>query len=221
MVPINLSTRNSSLRLSLIALVLLSGCGQPIHVPLRAENVMRPALDPMPFVVGVHYPDGFRSAIKLTPQVGSRLADPLSLYLQGTTWEYPYGKNSVALMDASFNGLFKKVVGVEHWPAPSQRTLEVSGVLVPEAVNIDIRQAGRGPNSYVKARYIVSLYSLSGSLVKFWHVSSSEILAQILDNNVQLGEAIQAAMTEAVAQLVSTFLEQRDQFNEWLSAKNQ
>ena len=188
----------------IVLVALLGGCAV-IPPPDRAARVLPLILEPMPIVVGVHYPAEFRNATHVRSDL-SALPAPLRVFSQGTYF-YRYGSDSVALLDAAFGSMFEKVLRIEHWPDSAPRSQAVSGVLVAEAVTVRARE--ELDRKLVTAEYTVSLYDSSGTLATSWNVRSRE-------KSWLSGDAIHTAMTEAVAQLALTILDQKDRFGEWL-----
>ena len=194
------------------AVALLGGCAIPIPVSQRAAQIQSPILEALPFTAGVHYPEEFKSATKLQPRFSGFNA-PLERALFGGVTQYPYGEHSVALLDACLRSMFESIVPIETWPPPDPRRLpRVSAVMVPRLVNVEIVcRRGQCP---VTVTYRIELYTPGGALMETWNVRSpaKETVA------ASLGEAIHSAMTEAVAQFVRDFVEQKEQIRVRLSA---
>jgi hypothetical protein len=162
--------------------------------------------------MAVHYPAQFRNATALQPPMSALERFAHKMTLSPTPWNYPYGSNSVVLLDAAFGSMFDQVIQLDHRPEGLSQTQGVLGTLVAEYVIIDL--GFQGPRGRpVKATYKVSLYDVSGALATSWQSSSDQKLA----SPDRLGATIHAAMTEAVARLVSAILDEKHKFKEWLA----
>jgi hypothetical protein len=162
--------------------------------------------------MAVHYPAKFRNATALQPQMTGfvrfmRRATLTSL----SDWNYPYGSNSVVLLDAAFASMFDKIIQLDHSP-DGLRASNVRGTLVPEAAFIDLGFEAPPGIWSVKATYKVTLYDASGARATSWVVGSHE--RRVTED--RLGTTIHAAMTEAVARLVSAMLDEKHKFKDWL-----
>ena len=198
------------------AVALLGGCA--ILIPQRAAEIQPPVLEALPFTAGVHYPAEFRNASKLQPRWPGFTGAMGRAVLGGlTSWEYPYGEQSVALLGACFQSMFESIVSVEAWPPPDPRGLHrVSAVMVPRLVDVgvtSITRSARISGFLVTVTYRIEMYTPGGALLETWNVRSP---AKESDGPL-VGEAIHSAMTEAVAQFVREFLERKEQIKERLS----
>ena len=205
-----------SVGLLAFAVALLGGCAMPIRVSQRAAEIQPPILEALPFTVGVHYPAEFRNASKLHPNYpGFAGAFKRSVAGWMISWEYPYGEHSVALLGACFQSMFETIVPIETWPPSEPRGLpRVSAVMVPRLVNVEI--VARRAQRLVTVTYRLELYAPGVALLETWNVRSP-----VKENDIasgSLGEVIHSAMTEAVAQFVRDFVEQKEQIRVRLSA---
>lgn len=214
----------------------LQGCAMSFSPPKRAAQVQPPVVQTLPLTVGVHYPEAFRTSHEVRAVYerlwyGAVQESVPTKPRDGWAWEYPYGEQSVVLLNAALQGLFEKVVPIDAWPRAEFHIQDpVVAVVVPRLVEVGVRHltstGGRllqaDTNPYrVTVAYRIELYAPDGRLVQTWNVKSQERNTRSFTTAwLEMGDLIHAGMTDAATQFIQRILEERKELRERLAPEN-
>jgi hypothetical protein len=165
------------------------------HIEVEAEQVAipEPLTEPLPIVVGVHYPPDLHTAERTVEDTA-----------QGDSYVVAMGPASVAMFDRILPAMFARVVSVEGMPPAAAGDPAMAGVIVPQLGSVSISGAE------VSLDYKIGLYAPAGDGEITWYVRGAHRVEQLGPGAIwerrggaQAGLAV--AMRDAAAQIVTGF----------------
>lgn len=188
--------RHHSTRLITMAGIasLLCGC-ITTRVPVEGE-FPAPVMRPLPYVVGVHYPEELKNFTH-EEKVPS-----------GRTWVVSLGEIHLSFFDQLFAGVFAKLIRLEALPAGGSRNREVDGIIEPLIEDFQFATPGQTQSKFYEVwiRYRMSLYSPAGKLIESWPLSAyGKSRSQFAQAKDSINDATIVAMRDAAALLATKF----------------
>jgi len=170
----------------------LVACSQKVVVD---HDFPEPALEPLPMVVGVYYPDSLANFVHIeTPP-------------REATWTLELGKSNVKLFESIFGSLFKEVVLLDE-----SRTVpagvEVDAILIPTLEEVEFtlpRQSGKDQYA-VWLRYNLKVLTPDGELITDFEVPAyGQAGAKTMGGDKSMQRAAELAMRDAAANIAMNF----------------
>ncbi|MGH8495572.1 MAG: hypothetical protein ACREVN_05505 [Gammaproteobacteria bacterium] len=189
--------------------ITLAGC-ITTEVPVTGEFpaiVMRP----LPYVVGVHYPDELKAYTHEEK------------LLTGRTWVVELGAIHVSFFDGVLAGIFTQLVRVEELPTAGSPVRNVDGIIQPRIEDFQFATPDQTQSEFYEVwiRYRMSLYSPAGKLVERWPLSAyGKSRSQFAQAKDSINDATIVAMRDAAALLAVKFKTEPD-VPEWFAAQEE
>lgn len=170
----------------------MAACSQKVVVD---SDFPEPALQPLPIVVGVHYPDTLANYVHTeTPPHES-------------TWTLELGESNIRLFESIFGALFEGIVILDETrnvPAGA----EVDAILIPTLTDVEFtlpRQSGKDQYT-VWLRYNLQVLTPDGELITDFEVPAyGQAGAKTLGGDESMRRAAELAMRDAAANIAMNF----------------
>lgn len=200
-------------RLGLLLLVLATytgfGCTSTGVVPIDANLPNRPLIETLPITLGVYYSPEFSTHESIEE-------------VEGDSYKFNLGSDSVALFDQVFGSMFEKVIPVENLPPLRTDGTKVNAVIEPRIGYLRIGVVPQSQNvdeyCWVRIYYHIALYSPDGGLLALFRVDAvGESRPGYSIGVKSFGEAMHFAMRDVAAQVMTGFSDEPG-VREWLQA---
>ncbi len=197
MISANYVARSGLLAVTLLAGLLLAGCG-PNQVIVEG-NFPKPLMDPLPLVLGVYYPEAFQTH-EFFDEAKTRTE---------SDWIVKTGEAQVQMWDSLLQGMFTETVQMRFEPQPGVMNQVVDAVLIPE---IDELQYAIPAHTNVKVyeiwmRYRFKLVRLNGDPIAEWTMTAygKTPTAFMRSNEAAVNLAAVVALRDAGANFATGF----------------
>jgi hypothetical protein len=201
--------RLSRLSVLLAAAGLLAGC-ITTRVPVAGE-FPAPVMRPLPYAVGVHYPQALEE-YRHEEKVAS-----------GRTWIINLGEIHVAMFDRLLGGIFARLVRVDELPTGTPRDQRLDGIIEPLIEDFQFSTPSQTQSKFYEVwiRYRLSLYAPTGTLVTSWPLSAyGKSRSQFAQASDSINDATIVAMRDAAASLAVKF-KTEPEVAEWFTSRQE
>jgi hypothetical protein len=201
--------RLSRLSVLLAAAGLLAGC-ITTRVPVAGE-FPAPVMRPLPYAVGVHYPQALEE-YRHEEKIAS-----------GRTWIVSLGDIHVAMFDRLLGGIFARLVRVDELPTGKPRDQRLDGIIEPLIEDFQFSTPSQTQSKFYEVwiRYRLSLYAPTGKLVTSWPLSAyGKSRSQFAQASDSINDATIVAMRDAAASLAVKF-KTEPEVAEWFTSRQE
>lgn len=174
--------------------IALAGCvSRSATIDVESPDIPNVMVEPLSLSVGVHYHYKFKGYQRIIMRYPVHIPRIVKL-----------GPASVEMFDAIFRRMFVKVVPVDEMPHEASVQSQISGILVPEAKDVDVRyHAGEG---YVTTMaYAVHLYAPDGTKIATLDIDARHVAESERSTDEFISRLLRAAMRSIAAQFVVGF----------------